>query len=599
MNAIELSSYVGLTALTLLTMNILLGMLLSIKYNPVRNWPHRRINTVRLHNWTAYAALVMSLVHPVLLLVSPTAHFRVLDLVFPLGAPKQPYINTLGALAVYVLVVTVVTSYFRVRIGRRTWKVLHFATYALFVLYAVHALLTDPNLKDAAFDPFDAEKVFVELCIVLVLGGIVLRVRWQQRRAATLLIAVALLPLLSALLRAQSTLPTAGTTGASAELAAQVPQNGWRYAQDAGAVYQRGDFTWTLWGFAERAWGPHSAVVSADAWRRVRQGMEVDFPRLSSAIRPTFVYEVDLTDNAFFRTGRASQVFENLYVAIQHPNDASRFRLLVGENTHIISREDNLSSGNLPTINRSLILEEHGSVNSFGTQWGVEAFRQVTSRISLALAAQDNRGSLNSTQPRFRVGNSLAAKVTTVALRDTVRRRQLTFGAGVDYTRAIVDRTFTLASALGAQALGGTSATGNKVTIEGDVAYTWMAGAHVVSLEGEFLFSDFSHSLTDVSGGYAMLQSSLVDDARWGDIDPFVRVDVVRLNREMADGAADQRAVRVGVNYNLPSLDRHLNVHVEYAHNRVTGPMAMIVEGRAFGEARVELRLSASRYVRH
>ena len=217
----------------------------------------------------------------------------------------------------------------------------------------------------------------------------------------------------------------------------------------------------------------------------------------------------------------------------------------------------------------------------------------------MALSAQDNRGSLNTAQPRFRIGNSLAAKVTTVALRDTVRRRQLTFGAGVDYTRAIVDRTFTLASALGAQALGGTRATGNKVTIEGDLAYTWMAGSHPVSLDGEFLFSDFSHSLTDVYGGYAMLQSSLIDNARWGDIDPFVRIDAVRLSREMAEGGANQRAVRVGVNYNLPSLDRHLNVHVEYAQNRVTGPVAMIAEQRAFGEVRVEMRVSASRYVRH
>ncbi len=471
MTAIELSSYVGLTALSVLTINILHGMLLSIKYNPVRHWPHRHINTLQRHHWTGYATLV--------------------------------------------------------------------------------------------------------ICTVLM----------------------TLSPRLPARLLAQSTPSIDVTSAAGAQLSA--PSGGWRYAPDAGAVYQRGDLTWTIWGFAERAWGPHSPVVSADAWRRVRQGMELDFPRLTRYIRPVLVYEVDLTDNAFFRSGRASQVLENLYLAIQHPTDASSFRALVGENTHIISREDNLSSGNLPNINRSLILEEHGSVNSFGTQFGVEVFRQVTPRTSMALAAQDNRGSLNTTQPRYHVGNSLAAKVTTVALRDTVKHQQLTLGIGVDYTRAIVDRTFTLASAIGAEALGGSSATGNKVTIEGDVAFAWMAGSHAVSFDAEFLFSDFSHSLTDVRGGYAMLQSSLVDNARWGDINPFVRVDVVRLSREVAQGAADQRAVRVGVNYNLPSLDRHVNVHVEYAQNHVTGPTAIIPEARAFGEVRVALRVSASRYLRH
>lgn len=61
---------------------------------------------------------------------------------------------------------------------------------------------------------------------------------------------------------------------------------------------------------------------------------------------------------------------ENLFVALQNPKDPGQFRLLAGENTHILSREDYLSSGILPT-NRSLILEEHGSVNCFGTKVGV------------------------------------------------------------------------------------------------------------------------------------------------------------------------------------------------------------------------------------
>jgi len=48
MTAIELSSYAGLAAMTLLTFNILIGLVMSVKYNPVRNWPHRRINTFKI-----------------------------------------------------------------------------------------------------------------------------------------------------------------------------------------------------------------------------------------------------------------------------------------------------------------------------------------------------------------------------------------------------------------------------------------------------------------------------------------------------------------------------------------------------------------------
>src|SRR6185312_9954671 len=53
-DAIDISGDVAIVAITLLTVNILLGMLMSIKYNPVRSWPHRRVNTLKLHNWTGY-----------------------------------------------------------------------------------------------------------------------------------------------------------------------------------------------------------------------------------------------------------------------------------------------------------------------------------------------------------------------------------------------------------------------------------------------------------------------------------------------------------------------------------------------------------------
>jgi predicted ferric reductase len=181
-DAIDISGDVALVAITLLTLNVLLGLLMSVKYNPVRRWPHRRINTLKLHNWTGYAALAASLLHPAIILLSSTVDFRVVDIFYPVNAPKQPWINTLGAVALYLLVFTVVTSYFRFEIGRRWWKPMHYATYALFVFYAFHAVLTDPTLKDAPLDPLDAEKVYVELCILVVVIATTLRVRWAMKQ---------------------------------------------------------------------------------------------------------------------------------------------------------------------------------------------------------------------------------------------------------------------------------------------------------------------------------------------------------------------------------------------------------------------------------
>jgi len=182
LSAVDLSSYLGLGAITLLTLNILLGLLMSVKYNPVRAWPHRRIKTFQIHNWTGYLALTVSGAHATVLLFSSQEHFRVLDLLYPLDYDKQPVINGLGALAFYLLLFVVVTSYFRQEIGRRRWKLLHYTTYCAAAVFFVHSILTDPTLKNHAVDYFDGEKVYIEVLALVVVAAVWWRVRHRWVR---------------------------------------------------------------------------------------------------------------------------------------------------------------------------------------------------------------------------------------------------------------------------------------------------------------------------------------------------------------------------------------------------------------------------------
>ncbi len=178
MTAVDLSSYAGLTAMALLTLNILLGLLISMRYSPVRSWPHRRLPIFDLHNWTAYIALFLVFLHPVLLLFSSTAHFHWIDILWPANSPGQQTYNWLGALAFYSVTFVVVTSYFRLAIGRRVWKAFHYVAYAAAGLLYVHGTLIDPNLKNLPPDLLDGEKVFVEICFLLVVAGSIVRLRY-------------------------------------------------------------------------------------------------------------------------------------------------------------------------------------------------------------------------------------------------------------------------------------------------------------------------------------------------------------------------------------------------------------------------------------
>lgn len=182
MTAVDLSSDAGLVAMVLLTVNILLGLFLSARYNPVRQWPHRHVPIFDIHNWTAYIAIGLILLHPILLLLSSSAGFRIVDVLFPLHSPKQTLYNCFGAAAFYCVLFVVVTSYYRSRLGSRLWKKLHYVSYAAAALVFVHGTLIDPELKNAPIDPLDGEKLLVEGCALLIAIATVWRIRYQPKK---------------------------------------------------------------------------------------------------------------------------------------------------------------------------------------------------------------------------------------------------------------------------------------------------------------------------------------------------------------------------------------------------------------------------------
>lgn len=183
-SAIDLSADVGLVAVGLATLNLCLGLLIAARYSPWKYWPHRRFNIFRLHNWTGYLALGVSILHPVVLLFSSTAHFRMRDVIYPVHSPSQPLENTIGAIALYSVAFVVVTSYFRLQLGRRLWKSFHFVIYAAAAALFWHSIFTDPNLKNSPVDWLDGEKIFIEACCLLVLVAGFLRWRHAARKTA-------------------------------------------------------------------------------------------------------------------------------------------------------------------------------------------------------------------------------------------------------------------------------------------------------------------------------------------------------------------------------------------------------------------------------
>ncbi len=180
---LDLTAYIGLTAVGAITINMLLGIMMAFRYSPVRNWPHHRFNYFRLHSWTGYIALVVTLLHPLPLLFNKSPKFRILDIFYPVHSPKQPLENTIGAIALYLVALMVITSYFRIQLGRRTWKAFHYTIYFAAAALFYHSLFTDPDLKGAPIDWLDGGKLFVESCAAIILVASLLRARHAQKKS--------------------------------------------------------------------------------------------------------------------------------------------------------------------------------------------------------------------------------------------------------------------------------------------------------------------------------------------------------------------------------------------------------------------------------
>jgi sulfoxide reductase heme-binding subunit YedZ len=183
---LDVSAVMGLCAMVTLTINVLLGILLSTAYKTSTRWKKlpgavKKIDILWLHNWTAYLALTLVVLHPLLLVLDTSTKFTFLDVIFPIGAPKQTFFVTLGVLAMYALITVVITTQkvVKKKMSFRLWKNIHLISYGTAMLFIVHGLMMDPELKGRPTDWLDGEKLLCEVCLAVLIAATFLRVRYN------------------------------------------------------------------------------------------------------------------------------------------------------------------------------------------------------------------------------------------------------------------------------------------------------------------------------------------------------------------------------------------------------------------------------------
>lgn len=158
----------GTAALVVLTLSVASGIL-TRSGRPLLSLP--RFGVVELHKNTALFGTALIAVHIVSLLFDPYAQLRLVDYVIPFLGTYRPFWLGLGTLATDLLIAIIVTGIFRHRVGYKTFRAVHWTSYALWPIALAHSL---GNGTDAGHGWFLS---VVALCSALVVTAVTFRLR--------------------------------------------------------------------------------------------------------------------------------------------------------------------------------------------------------------------------------------------------------------------------------------------------------------------------------------------------------------------------------------------------------------------------------------
>ena len=136
----------AVVAYLLLWASVVFGLLITSKLS--RAWPGGP-TAVEMHQFTALLGLEFGTVHALLLLGDHYIGYGLVQLLVPfVGQPYRPFAVGLGQLGLYLGLVLSLSFFVRRRIGYRTWRLIHFGSFAFFFMSALHGLTAGTDAAD-------------------------------------------------------------------------------------------------------------------------------------------------------------------------------------------------------------------------------------------------------------------------------------------------------------------------------------------------------------------------------------------------------------------------------------------------------------------
>jgi sulfoxide reductase heme-binding subunit YedZ len=133
----------GVVALVLLTVVMVLGITVN-RYGRLPGLP--RFAVTSLHRAVSLLALAFLAIHIATAIADPFVSISIVASVVPFVSHYQPFWLGIGAVSIDLMLALVITSLLRGRIGRRTWRVVHWLSYASWPVAVAHSIGSGPDL---------------------------------------------------------------------------------------------------------------------------------------------------------------------------------------------------------------------------------------------------------------------------------------------------------------------------------------------------------------------------------------------------------------------------------------------------------------------
>ncbi len=127
----------GISAFLLLTFSMWLGLGVSSRiFDGLLDRPW----VYEVHKFSSLLSLGFIGLHMVALLLDPYINYTLVSVLVPGASGYRPVATAWGVLGMYGAVFIIGSFYVRDSIGYRTWRLIHYGTFLLFVVVLVHGL---------------------------------------------------------------------------------------------------------------------------------------------------------------------------------------------------------------------------------------------------------------------------------------------------------------------------------------------------------------------------------------------------------------------------------------------------------------------------